>query len=129
MVADFGTLLCVLLALATTGQSAKHAFSDFHLVVLSLTMYAKRRVVVRRVVAMSHCRSVQIEGLAYQPNDRATLRRMTTRRLACFARDRTTRRQRAVWRFVMLSLATRRKDDNDIGFVVAIGRNVPNQPP
>jgi hypothetical protein len=29
----------------------------------------------------------------------------TTRRLACRARDRTTARQRAVWRFVVLSLA------------------------
>jgi hypothetical protein len=26
----------------------------------------KRRVVVQRVVAMSHCRSLQIEGLAYK---------------------------------------------------------------
>jgi hypothetical protein len=48
-------------------------------------MHAKRRDVVRRVVAMSHCRSVQIEGLAYMPSDRAT------------SRERATR-QRAVWR-------------------------------
>jgi hypothetical protein len=40
-------------------------------------------------------------------------------------------RQRAVWRFVVLSLATRRKGDNDIGCVVAIinaTRSGPNQP-
>jgi hypothetical protein len=68
--------------------------SDFRLVVMSLyiTMHAKRRVVVRRVVAMSHCRSVQIEGLACESSDRATSRRTKTRLLACFARDRTTRR-------------------------------------
>jgi hypothetical protein len=39
------------------------ALSDFRLVVLLLRMNAKRRVVVRRVVAMSHYRSAQIEGL------------------------------------------------------------------
>jgi RecB family endonuclease NucS len=33
-------------------------------------MYAKRCVVMRPDVAMSHCRSVQIEGLAYKPSDR-----------------------------------------------------------
>jgi hypothetical protein len=38
--------------------------------------------------------SVQIEGLAYKPSDIATTRRTTTRPLACFARDRTTRRER-----------------------------------
>jgi hypothetical protein len=41
-------------------------------------------------------------------------------------------RQSTVWCFVVLSLATRRKGNHDIGFVVAIGkatRNVPNQPP
>jgi hypothetical protein len=44
---------------------ANAALSDVLLVVLSLTMYAKRRDVVRSVAAMSHCRAVQIEGLAY----------------------------------------------------------------
>jgi hypothetical protein len=38
-------------------------------------MHAKRRVIVRRVVAMSHCRSAQIKGWA--------IRRMTTRRFVC----------------------------------------------
>jgi hypothetical protein len=74
-------------------------------------MHSKRHVVVRGVVAMSHCRLVQIEGLAYKPSDIATTRRTTTRRLACFARDRTTVRQRAVWRFCVLSLATGRQDE------------------
>jgi hypothetical protein len=32
-----------------------------HVRCLALTMYAKQRVVVRRVVAMSQCRSAQIE--------------------------------------------------------------------
>jgi hypothetical protein len=76
--------------------------------------------------------SVQIEGLAYKPSDRATTRCTITRRLACLARDSTTRRQSAIWRFVVLSLATRRKGGNDISCVVAINnatRNVPNQPP
>jgi hypothetical protein len=35
--------------------------SDCRLVILSLTMHAKHRVVVRRVVAISHCRSAQME--------------------------------------------------------------------
>jgi hypothetical protein len=46
-------------------QHDKAPNGDFRLVVLSLTMLANRRVVVRHVVAMSHCRSAQIEGLAY----------------------------------------------------------------
>jgi hypothetical protein len=56
--------------------------SSCRLVVLSLTMYVKQCVVVRRVVAMSHCRSVQIERLPYKSSDRAT-----TSHLACFARE------------------------------------------
>lgn len=59
-------------------------------------MYAKRGVVVRRVVAMSHCRSVQIEGLAYKPSDRVTSRQRAAR-------------QRAVWRAL---LETGRQDDS-----------------
>jgi hypothetical protein len=50
------------------------ALSDFRLVVLLLTMHAKWRVVVWHVVAVSHCCSVQIEGLGYKPNDRVTSR-------------------------------------------------------
>jgi hypothetical protein len=72
-------------------------------------MHAKMRVVVWRVVAMSYFRLAQIEGLA--------IRRSTTRHLACIVSDKTTVRQRTVWRF---SLATRRQGDNDIGCVVAI---------
>jgi hypothetical protein len=34
----------------------------------------KRLVVMQRVFAMSHYRSVQIEGSAFKPSDRATLR-------------------------------------------------------
>jgi hypothetical protein len=74
---------------------------------MSLIIPAKRRVVVRRVVAMSHCRSAQIESYLYiyKPSDIvATTRRTTTRRLSRFARYKTTRR----------------KGDNDISCVVAI---------
>jgi hypothetical protein len=48
------------------------ALSDIRLVILSLTMYTKRHVVLQHVVAMSHCRSIRIEGLAYKQSDRAT---------------------------------------------------------
>jgi hypothetical protein len=34
----------------------------------------QRRVVMQHVVAMSHCRSVRIKGLAYKSSDRATSR-------------------------------------------------------
>jgi hypothetical protein len=44
---QYGTLLCVALSL-------NMALSDFHLVVLSLTIYNKRRVVGRRVTLPSH---------------------------------------------------------------------------
>jgi hypothetical protein len=71
----FGTLLCVV---------PNGALSDFCLVFLSLTMHDKRRVIVQRVVAMSHCRSAQIKGWA--------ICRMTTRRLALIASDKTKRR-------------------------------------
>jgi hypothetical protein len=64
--------------------------------VLSLTMYAKRQVIVRRVVAMSHFRLVHIEGFAYKPMDRATSRQRAAR-------------QRTVWR---ASLETGRQDDS-----------------
>jgi hypothetical protein len=83
---------------------------------MSQTMHAKRRIVARRVVAMSYCRSAQIGGLAYVPSHKAT----SQQRVA---------RQHAVWR---ISLATRRNGDNDTGCVVAINnatRSVPNQPP
>jgi hypothetical protein len=119
------------LALATTQQSAKQRIVGLS----SCRSVAKRRVVVRHVVAMSYCRSVQIEGLAYKPSDRATSRQGAAQQraiLECFARYRTTVRQRAVWRIVVFSLATRRKKDNNIGCVVAIDnatRTVPNQPP
>jgi hypothetical protein len=33
-------------------------------------MHAKRRVIVRRVVAMLYCRSVQIEGFSYKTSNR-----------------------------------------------------------
>jgi hypothetical protein len=69
---------------------------EFRLVVLSLTMHTKRHIVARRVIAMSHCRSAQIEGLAYMSNDRATSQQRAARK-------------RAVWR---ASLVTRRQCDN-----------------
>jgi hypothetical protein len=53
---------------------------------------------VRRVIPMSHCRSVQIIGLAYKPSDRTTLRQRAAR-------------QRAVWR-ASLDRTTRRRRDN-----------------
>jgi hypothetical protein len=84
-------------------------------------MQAKRRVVVRRVVAMSHYRSAQIEGLAtWRARLRAVWRAslatgrqndsVTTRRLARFASNKTTRR----------------KGDINIGCVVAIGNATRN---
>jgi hypothetical protein len=39
-----------------------------------------------------------------------------------------TSRQRSVLRFVVLSLATRRKGENDIGFVLAIDNATSNVP-
>jgi hypothetical protein len=47
----------------------------------------------------------------------ATTRHTTTRRFSCFASDRTTVRQCAVWR---VSLLTKRKGEDDIGCGVAI---------
>jgi hypothetical protein len=57
---------------------------------------------------MSHCRSVQIIGLAYKPSDR-----MTSQQRAA--------RQRVVWRAL---LETGRQDESDNAM-----HNVPNQPP
>jgi hypothetical protein len=80
-------------------------FIDFRLVVLSLTMHAKWCIVVRRIVAMSHCRSVQTEGLAYKPSDRVTSKQHAARQRAVWhvvASDKGKVRQGAVWRFVVL---------------------------
>jgi hypothetical protein len=96
-------------------------------------MYANRRVVVRRVVAMSHCRSVQIEELAYKPSDSAT----SWQRAAIWRAtleiglqdDSPTTNHLALCRVVA---SNKTKRHNDIDCVVAIGnatRNVPNQPP
>jgi hypothetical protein len=89
-------------------------------------MYARRRVVVRYVVAMSDCRSVQIEGLAYKPSDRVTSRQRAAR-------------QRIVWR---ASLEAGRQEDSATRFASDKKRfrlccryrqrnaqSVPNQPP
>jgi hypothetical protein len=62
-------------------------------VVLSLTKYAKRRVIVWRVLAMSHSRSAQIEGLATEPSDRATSRQRAARQCACWRDSLETGRQ------------------------------------
>jgi hypothetical protein len=56
----FGTLLCIVLLLATSRQSAKWCVVGLSFVVLLLTIHAKRHKVVRRAVAMSHFRSAQI---------------------------------------------------------------------
>jgi hypothetical protein len=61
-----------------------------------------------RVVAMSHCRSVQIEGLTYKPSDRATTRRTTNHRLACFAVYNATMRRLALCRVVTSEKTKRR---------------------
>jgi hypothetical protein len=122
----FGALLCVSLALATTGQRDKR-----RVVALSSCRPVSSAA---RNVAMSHCHSVQIEGLAYKPKDRAISKQCAarqravwhaaietgrqcdnapfgalkccrwrqndkTRRLACRDRDKTTVQQCAVWRF------------------------------
>jgi hypothetical protein len=94
-------------------------------------MYAKRHVVVRRVVAMSHCRSIQIEGLAYEPSDRAYCDNAPHNNapfgvLRQRQDNKMTARQRCEWRFVVLSIATRRKSDSDIGCVVAIDNSTRN---
>jgi hypothetical protein len=68
-------------------------------------MYAKRRVVVRRVVAMFNWRSVHIEGLSYKSSDRA----------------KSAARQRVVWR---ASLETERQNDNAITRRLALCRVV-----
>jgi hypothetical protein len=104
----FGTLLCIVLALATTGQSAKRrvvGLSSCRPVANDIRQTSRCR---SRVVAMSHCRSIQIERLAYKPNDRATSRQLASRQRAVWRASLETRRQR----FVVLSIATRRKDDN-----------------
>jgi hypothetical protein len=44
-------------------------------------MHAKWRVVMRLVVAMSYCRSVQNEGFAYKPSNIATTSFSRMRRL------------------------------------------------
>jgi hypothetical protein len=120
--------LRVALSIATTQPIS---LSPFRPVVLSLAKRDKRRV-----VAMSSCRSVACEARqtaccraarcgdvaslmhmqivdlsiwAERQFDIATTRRTTTRRLVCFISDRTIVRQRAVWRFVVLSLAITRR--------------------
>jgi hypothetical protein len=63
MVAVLERFVCRVVA-SDNRQSAKRRVVGLCLVGLSLTMYAKRRV-----AAMQHCRSVQIEGLAYKPSE------------------------------------------------------------
>jgi hypothetical protein len=77
----------------TKPQMARH-------VVLSLTNHAKWCVGVWCVVAMSYCRSAQLEGLAI-----------------CIFISQATGRQRAIWRAL---LATIRQCDNNISCVVPI---------
>jgi hypothetical protein len=72
-------------------STTKRQLARCRTVVLSLTNHAKRRIVVRRVVAMLHCRSAQIKGLSL-----------------CIYISQVTGRKRAVWR---ASLTTGRQDD------------------
>jgi hypothetical protein len=133
MVADLECFCTSCLRYRQQDKAPNGALSIFRLVVLSLTMYAKRRVVVRCIVAMSHCLSVQFEGLANKSSDRATSRQRAARQRAVWRSSLEKGQQNdkcAVWRFVLLSLATRRKVSNDIGWVVAIDNttcNLPNQ--
>jgi hypothetical protein len=78
-------------------------------------MHAKRRV-----VAMSHSHSAQIEGLAYKPSDRAASQQRAIKRpsLVTGRQDSSAKRHRLV-RFSS-DKTTRRKGDNYIGCVVAI---------
>jgi hypothetical protein len=59
----FWKLLCLMLSLATARQSAKRRVVALLSCRHVANNHAKRRVVVWRVVAMSHCRSPQIEKL------------------------------------------------------------------
>jgi hypothetical protein len=85
-------------------------------------------VVMWLVDAMSHCRSVQIEGLAYKPNNRATLRQGAAPYRAVWRASLETKQgdsaKRAVSPFVVLSLTTSRKGNNDIGCVVGIDNQI-----
>jgi hypothetical protein len=109
----FEMLLYVVLALATTGQSAK-----------------------RRVVGLSSCRPVanhvrQTARSCGVLSRSHIVARLKSKDLAYKRQDdKMTARQRTVWRLVVLSLAITRCND-DIGCVVGIDatRNVPNQPP
>jgi hypothetical protein len=101
----FWSLLWIVFSIAKARQSAKRS-----------TMHAKRLVVLRRVVAMSHCRSTHVD-MSKRQDDIETTRPITTRRLSCFDRDKTTVQQRVVWR---VPLTTRRKGEKDIGCVVAV---------
>jgi hypothetical protein len=122
----FGTLLCVLLAQATTRQSVKRRvvrLSSCCPVANDARQTARCRAAYCRDVTLSLGLNRRIGLQAKRQGDIATARRTTTRRLAL-----ATGRQCA-WCFVVLSLATRRKGDNDIGAVVAndnATRSVPN---
>jgi hypothetical protein len=104
--------------------------SYYCLVVLSVTMHAKRPVVVRRVVAMSHFRSAQIEGLAYKPSDRATSQqRAVWRTSLATGRQDDSAKMRCLARFAS-DKTTRRKGDNKRYRLYCRYRaSVPNQPP
>jgi hypothetical protein len=108
-----GMLLCIVLA---TGQSAKWPvvwLSSCHPVTNNVCQTARCCVACCHDVTLLLGSNWRI-GLAKWQSDIATTRHKITCCLACFARDMMTGRQCPVWRFVMLSLATRRKVDNDI---------------
>jgi hypothetical protein len=103
----FGMLLCFVLSQATERQNVKWRvvrLSSCRLVANDAHQTARSRDAWCRDVTLS-LGSIRRIGLwAKQQGDIATKHHTTTRRLACFAWDRTTRQ----------------KGDNDIGCVVAI---------
>jgi hypothetical protein len=103
----FGTLSALLC------RQRQHNLFRLRLFVLSLTMHAKRRVFLRRVIAMSPCRLTYIyifkePILRFELSDNVTSRQHAARQLA-------------VWR---ASLATGRQDDSEITRGLALCRTV-----
>jgi hypothetical protein len=101
----------------------KYVIYICRLVVLSLAKFAKRHVVVRRVVAMSPCRLAYKPILRFEPSDNVTSWQHPSR-------------QHAVWR---TSLATGRQDTSPTTHRFALchvlssanttHKGVPNKPP
>jgi hypothetical protein len=115
-------LLYLLVAYNMVADLVHFAVSHCRLAVLSLAKHAKRRVVVRRVVAMLPCRLAYKPILRFEPSDNVSSQQHIAR-------------QRAVWR---ASLATGRQDESLTTRRLALCRvvasantthkNIPNQP-